>query len=71
MIEDKHDKRSGILFNLKPNGDYLTARFKGKEDNLALWTFNKGVRKFVMKGVEDLPLELNKWREIKIAVHET
>jgi hypothetical protein len=71
MIEGKLDKCSGILFNLKPNGDYLTVRFNGKEDNLVLWTFNKGVRKFVKKGVEDMPLELNKWHEIKIAVDGT
>ncbi|HEX2491546.1 MAG TPA: family 16 glycoside hydrolase, partial [Blastocatellia bacterium] len=71
MIEGKLDKCAGILFNLKPNGDYLTVRFNGKEDNLALWTFNKGVRKFVKKGAENMPLELNKWHEIKIAIHGT
>jgi hypothetical protein len=65
------DKCAGILFNLKPNGDYLTTRFNGKEDNLVLWTFNKGVRKFVKKGSENMPLELNKWHEIKIAIHGT
>jgi energy-coupling factor transporter ATP-binding protein EcfA2 len=65
------DKCAGILFNLKPNGDYLTVRFNGNEDNLVLWTFNKGARKFVKKGVENMPLELNKWHEIKIAVHGT
>jgi len=64
-------KCAGILFNLKPNGDYLTVRFNGKEDNLVLWTFNKGVRKFVKKGAENMPLELNKWHEIKIAIHGT
>jgi hypothetical protein len=71
MIEGKLDKCAGILFNLKPSGDYLTVRFNGKEDNLALWTFNKGVRKFVKKGAENMPLELNKWHEIKIAIHGT
>src|SRR5499426_13568 len=71
MIEGKLDKCAGILFNLKPNGDYLTVRFNGKEDNLVLWTFNKGVRKFVKKGSENMPLVLNKWHEIKIAIHGT
>lgn len=71
MISGKLDKCAGILFNLKPTGDYLTVRFNGKEDNLVLWTFNKGVRKFVKKGVENMPLELNKWHEIKIVVHGT
>lgn len=71
MISGKLDKCAGILFNLKQNGDYLTVRFNGKEDNLVLWTFNKGVRKFVKKGTENVPLELNTWHEIKIAVHGT
>ncbi|HKQ73746.1 MAG TPA: hypothetical protein VJ810_08480 [Blastocatellia bacterium] len=71
MISGKLDKCAGILFNLKPNGDYLTVRFNGKEDNLVLWTFNKGVRKFVKKGAENMPLELAKWHEIKIAIHGT
>jgi hypothetical protein len=70
-ISGRIDQGAGILFNLKPNGDYLTVRFNGKEDNLVLWTFNKGVRKFVKKGAENMPLELNKWHEIKIAVHGT
>ena len=34
-------------------------------------TVNKGVRKFVKRGTENVPLELNTWHEIKIAVHGT
>jgi len=71
MIAGQLDKCSGILFNVKPNGDYLAVRFNGKEDNLVLWTFNQGKRKFVKRGIENVPLELNKWYEIKIAVHGT
>lgn len=71
MISGQLDKCAGILFNLKQNGDYLTVRFNGKEDNLVLWTFNKGVRKFVKKGTENMPLPLNQWAEIKIVVHGT
>ena len=58
----------GILFNLKPNGDYLTVRFNGKEDNLVLWTFNKGVRKFVKRAPEEVPLKTKEWYAMKIAV---
>lgn len=71
MVSGKLDKCAGILFNLKENGDYLTVRFNGKEDNLVLWTFNKGVRKFVKKGTENMPLEVGKWYVMKIAVHGT
>lgn len=71
MIEGSLDRCSGILFNLKPNGDYLAVRFNGMEDNLVLWTFNKGVRKFVKRGAEEVPLKLKEWHTIKIAVHGT
>src|SRR6185503_12881130 len=47
LIDGKLDQCAGILFNLKPNGDYLTVRFNGKEDNVVLWTFVKGKRSFV------------------------
>jgi hypothetical protein len=65
------DQCAGILFNLKPNGDYLTVRFNAKEDNLVLWTFNKGTRKFVKKGSEDVPLPMKNWYAMKIVVKGT
>src|SRR6185295_13535632 len=58
LVEGTLDQCAGILFNLKPNGDYLTVRFNGKEDNLVLWTFNKGKRSFVKKGTENMPLAM-------------
>ena len=71
MVEGALDSCAGILFNVKPNGDYLTVRFNGKEDNLVLWTFNKGTRKFVKKGAEDMPLNRKEWHSMKIAVQGT
>jgi len=71
MVSGKLDSCAGILFNLKPNGDYLTLRFNGKEDNVVLWTFNKGKRSFVKRGVENVPLERNKWYKLKVAIHGT
>jgi hypothetical protein len=65
------DQCAGILFNLKSNGDYLAVRFNGKEDNLVLWTFDKGKRSFVKKGTKDVRLPMKEWHTIKIAVHGT
>jgi len=65
------DQCAGILFNLKPNGDYLAVRFNGKEDNLVLWTFDKGKRSFVKKGTKDVRLPMKEWHTIKIVVHGT
>jgi hypothetical protein len=65
------DQCAGILFNLKPNGDYLAVRFNGKEDNLVLWTFDKGKRSFVKKGAKDVPIPMGQWHTMKIAIHGT
>src|SRR5215218_8805989 len=40
LLGGQLDQCAGILFNLQPNGDYLTVRFNAKEDNLVLWTFH-------------------------------
>ena len=71
MIGGTLDRCAGILFDVKPNGDYLAVRFNGTEDNVVLWTFNSGKRSFVKRGVENVPLELGTWHELRVAVHGT
>jgi hypothetical protein len=71
IVAGQLDQCAGILFNLKSNGDYLTVRFNGMEDNVVLWTFNKGVRKFVKRGAENVPLTRNQWHTLQISVHGT
>lgn len=71
MIGGALDRCSGVLFNVKPNGDYLAVRFNGTEDNLVLWTFNSGKRSFVKRGTDNIPLELGTWHEIKVGIHGT
>lgn len=71
MVGGALDRCAGILFNVKPNGDYLTVRFNGTEDNTVLWTFNKGVRKMVNRAPKLMPLELGSWHTLKISVHGT
>jgi hypothetical protein len=71
LLGGQLDQCAGILFNLKPNGDYLTVRFNGKEDNLVLWTFKAGKRSFVKKGSENVHIPLGEWHTMKIAVAGT
>ena len=35
----------GILFNVKPNGDWLAVRYNDTENNVALWEFHNGIRR--------------------------
>jgi hypothetical protein len=71
LVAGQLDQCAGILFNLKPNGDYLAVRFNGKEDNVVLWTFKQGKRSFVKKGSENVPLQMNTWHTLVISVHGT
>ena len=71
MVGGALDRCAGILFNVKPNCDYLAVRYNGTEDNVVLWTFNKGVRKFVNRAATTVPLELGTWHTLKISVHGT
>ena len=71
LVAGQLDQCAGILFNLKPNGDYLAVRFNGKEDNVVLWTFVKGKRSFVKRGTENVPLQMNTWHTLQISVHGT
>ena len=41
------DRCSGILFNVKPNGDWLAVRYNDTENNVALWEFHNGIRRNV------------------------
>ena len=40
-LSGRIDQGAGILFNLKPNGDYLAIRANCLENNLVLWKFGK------------------------------
>lgn len=71
MVGGALDRCAGILFDVKPNGDYLTVRYNGTEDNVVLWTFNNGVRRMVKRAPENSPLELGTWHTLKISVHGT
>ncbi len=71
MIGGALDRCAGILFNVKPNGDYLAVRFNGTEDNVVLWTFKEGKRSFVKRGTETVPLELGTWNDLRVEIAGT
>ena len=64
------DRASGILFNVKPNGDWLSTRYNDTEFNITLWTFHEGVRKMVRRGPGREPWHLarDQWHELKLIV---
>jgi hypothetical protein len=65
------DRASGILFNVKPNGDWLCVRYNDTEHNVALWEFHNGVRRRVFGARDQVltdPADRNKWHEFVLTV---
>jgi hypothetical protein len=69
-ISGRIDQGAGILFNLKPNGDYLTVRANALENNLVLWKFEKGKRSSV-KWIRDTPTATHQWHDLKVRIAGT
>jgi len=63
------DRCSGIVFNVKPNGDWLAIRYNDTENNVALWEFHNGIRRGVKRGPERRwMLDRAAWHELKMSV---
>jgi hypothetical protein len=71
-IAGEADRASGILFNVKPNGDWLAVRYNDTEHNVALWEFHNGIRRRVA-GTRDgaNPIDRATWHELKMTVDGT
>lgn len=69
-IAGESDRASGILFNLKPNGDWLCVRYNDTENNVGLWEFHNGVRRLVKFSDRAKPFMLDKaqWHELVLTV---
>jgi len=64
------DRCSGILFNVKPNGDWLAVRYNDTENNVAIWEFHNGIRRNLKFSDRTKPfmLDRNAWHELKLTV---
>jgi hypothetical protein len=69
-ISGRIDQAAGILFDLKPNGDYLALRANPLENNIVLWKFEKGKRSSV-KWIRDTPTPTRQWHELKVRIAGT
>jgi hypothetical protein len=69
-IAGDSDRCSGILFNVKPNGDWLALRYNDTENNVAFWEFHNGIRRNLRFSDRAKPfmLDRNAWHELKLTV---
>jgi len=71
-IAGDSDRASGILFNVKPNGDWLAVRYNDTENNVAFWEFHNGIRRNLRFSDRTKPFMLDRaaWHELKLVVEE-
>src|SRR6266545_3846274 len=69
-IAGRIDQGAGILFNLKPNGDYLIVRANALENNLVLFQYVRGKRSSV-KWIRNTPTATQTWHDLKLEVNGT
>ncbi len=62
------DQGAGILFDLKPNGDYYTIRANPLENNLVLWRFKHGKRSAI-SWVRNVSTPTRKWHTLKVRIN--
>ena len=64
------DRASGILFNVKPNGDWLAVRYNDTENNVALWEFHNGIRRNMRFSDRNHTFMLDRaaWHELKLTI---
>ena len=69
-VSGDSDRCSGILFNVKPSGDWLAVRYNDTENNVGLWEFHNGIRRNVKFSDRAKPfmLDRNAWHELKLTV---
>src|SRR5262245_46774997 len=64
------DRASGILSNVKPNGDLLAVRYNDTENNVALWEFHNGMRRNMKFSdrAKKFMLDRAAWHELKLTI---
>ena len=67
-IAGRIDQGAGILFDLKPNGDYYALRANPLENNLVLWRYKHGRRSSVT-WVRNVKTPSRKWHTLKLTVN--
>jgi len=69
-IAGEADRASGILFNVKANGEWLCIRYNDTENNVGLWEFHNGIRRNVRFSDRAKPFMIDRaaWHELKMTV---
>jgi hypothetical protein len=68
LIAGASDQLAGLVFDLRPNGEYHALRYNTKDGNVALWKYVDGARARVAEGTDHVQLPLDVWHTIELTV---
>lgn len=68
LVGGESDQIAGLLFGLRPTGEYYYVRYNTKDGNLALWTFRNGDREVIVHGDVHKQLPLGAWHELVVEI---
>ncbi|MBJ6726823.1 LamG domain-containing protein [Geomesophilobacter sediminis] len=66
-VSGRIDQAAGIVFNLKPNGDYLVIRANAQEGNMVFFKLDQG-RRSTVQWAGKVSVPTNQWQTLKVVV---
>lgn len=71
LVSGASDQTAGLVFDLRPTGEYLFMRYNTREGNVALWRYADGKREAVAKSDHEIQLPLGAWHRISVSINGT
>jgi hypothetical protein len=68
LIAGASDQFAGLVFDLRPSGEYLAVRYNTKDGNIAVWKYAEGARARLADGKDHAQLPLGVWHTIELQV---
>jgi hypothetical protein len=68
LIGGESDQIAGLVFDLRPSGEYFYVRYNTRDDNVALWRFRNGERAVVAHGANHRRLAMNTWHPLTLTL---
>ena len=68
LIAGASDQLAGLVFNLRPGGEYLAVRYNTKDGNVAFWKYADGARARLADGTAHAQLPLGVWHTLELQV---
>ena len=69
LIGGESDQIAGLLFDLRPNGEYHYVRYNTRDDDIAVWRFRNGERENLAHGAGTRRLAVDTWYPLVLTVN--